>query len=385
LIVDDKGDQVTAAGMGRRGCRATQAGAQDLSPPRRPRSAGPQGDVSPPRRTRPERLPGTDASSPRRPRRRSPSVSPPDPPCRSKTTSGEPSRPHQPRPSPSPSRDPGPEGGDISPPRRRRRHDSPSPLRRRRRHDTPSPSPTRDGDPPKRGGQGTQDDRGAVAVAVVSESGKTASTRPKEDGLKTGAEFRAELEAQKDAKAHAWGEGAKDAGVTGQHAETVVRDRRGRKLEMLSEFLNQEAYKEGKAAKEAKEEYEWGRGKVQKEKDEDHRRELEDIKNAPFARYESDLKLERARKEEIRADDPMAAYMLQKQRDALAQEATRSGKVLKPEYKGPPPKPNRFNVRPGYRWDGIDRGNGFEARWFKRQSELVTKHERDRAWGMSDL
>lgn len=220
---------------------------------------------------------------------------------------------------------------------------------------------------------------------MVSESGKTASTRPKEDGLKTGAEFRAELEAQKDAKAHAWGEGAKDAGVTGQHAETVVRDRRGRKLEMLSEFLNQEAYKEGKAAKEAKEEYEWGRGKVQKEKDEDHRRELEDIKNAPFARYESDLKLERARKEEIRADDPMAAYMLQKQRDALAQEATRSGKVLKPEYKGPPPKPNRFNVRPGYRWDGIDRGNGFEARWFKRQSELVTKHERDRAWGMSDL
>lgn len=204
-------------------------------------------------------------------------------------------------------------------------------------------------------------------------------------GLKTGAEFRVELEAKKAAQAQAWAEGAKDAAMTGQHAETVVRDRRGRKLEMLSEFLNQEAFKEGKAAKEAKEEYEWGRGKVQKEKDEEHRKELEDIKNAPFARYENDPTLERARKAEIRADDPMAAYMLKKQKEAYVEAAARSGKVLKPEYKGPAPRPNRFNIRPGYRWDGIDRGNGFEGKWFKRQSELVHKKEKDRAWGMSDL
>jgi len=432
LVVDDKGDQVAfiAAASKKAAAAAAAAAAttRDISPPRRrPRHDSPSPDNSPPRR-RPQRSsPSPDASPPRRTRRQSPSPSPP------------------PRVAAA--------AQDASPPRRRKRHDSPSPPSRRRaaattagidedaspprqrkRHDSPSPSPSppararsgkdkddeEDASPPRQrrrhdsppsagdggaGGGGKDGGRGkekgdaspphrrrhdspspeARRKKKEEKGEKGGKEEKKEVGLKTGAEFRVELEAKKAAQAQEWAEGAKDQSMTGQNAETVVRDRRGRKLEMLSEFLNQEAFKEGKAAKKAKEEYEWGRGKVQKEKDEEHRKELEDIKNAPFARYENDPTLERARKAEIRTDDPMAAYMMKKQREATVEAAARSGKVLKPEYKGPAPRPNRFNIRPGYRWDGIDRGNGFEGKWFKRQSELVHKHQKDRAWGMSDL
>ena len=38
--------------------------------------------------------------------------------------------------------------------------------------------------------------------------------------------------------------------------------------------------------------------------------------------------------------------------------------------------PNRFNIEPGYRWDGVVRGTDFEKRWFERSNEMASKKTR---------
>lgn len=47
--------------------------------------------------------------------------------------------------------------------------------------------------------------------------------------------------------------------------------------------------------------------------------------------------------------------------------------------------PNRFGIRPGYRWDGVDRSNGYEKKWFTVQNTKKAELEESYKWSTEDM
>ncbi|POI18864.1 hypothetical protein CIB84_017392, partial [Bambusicola thoracicus] len=133
-----------------------------------------------------------------------------------------------------------------------------------------------------------------------------------------------------------------------RHTETIFRDKSGRKRDLVQERLEQKQKDEARSERE--EQYaQWGRGLAQGRQQQQNVEDAMKEMQKPLARYIDDEDLDRMLREQEREGDPMAEYI--KKRKAKENQE----KKEKPRYSGPAPPPNRFNIWPGHRWDGVDR------------------------------
>lgn len=177
-----------------------------------------------------------------------------------------------------------------------------------------------------------------------------------------------------------------DENLTGKNAKTVFRDRKTGKIRQMEQELKEkeEADRE-QAIKEAEKKAvynRWSKGIVQREDQiEKIESDLHEM-SKPLARYEDDADLEKLLREREREDDPMLKEIRKKREEEKAKEP---GHKVYPKYQGPPPPANRFKILPGYRWDGVNRSNGYEAKYFNRISDREAMQEEAYHWSVQDM
>ncbi|KAJ1365291.1 hypothetical protein KIN20_025547 [Parelaphostrongylus tenuis] len=148
-----------------------------------------------------------------------------------------------------------------------------------------------------------------------------------------------------------------DASISGRDAVTTLRQKQVRKGKDKPEDKERKE-REAKKQAELQEKYDlWNKGVAQTEKREQQLEEMARVAAEPLARMVDDEEMNKHLKEIVHEEDPMAPMLQSKKREA----AIDRGDLVYPTYQGECP-PNRFGIRPGYRWDGVDRSNGFEAK-----------------------
>jgi len=172
--------------------------------------------------------------------------------------------------------------------------------------------------------------------------------------------------------------------------ETIYRDATGRRIDVS--LRRAEIRKQQEAVEVAKKkEREDAMGDVQRRQKEERRQDLDDAKFMTLGRGADDEEMNERLKEVVRFDDPMREYMAQKQAEeggsgaweVEVRERAGAVKTKGKVYQGHAP-PNRYGILPGWRWDGVDRGNGFEKEWFQARSRSKRNEELSYQWAQDE-
>ncbi|PGH10729.1 hypothetical protein AJ79_05320 [Helicocarpus griseus UAMH5409] len=217
--------------------------------------------------------------------------------------------------------------------------------------------------------EGEQDDDGAPRM----ESGARA-------GLQSAAETAAMVAAQQRKREKESAAMKKAGAGRDAEGETIYRDASGRIINVAMKRAEAR-----RAAEEAKREEERAKealtGDVQRREREERKEMLREAKYMPLARGMEDEEMNRELRARERWNDPAAGFLTKTK--AAGGGGTGGGGRGRKVYTGPA-APNRYGIRPGHRWDGVDRGNGFEAQWFAARNRVQMREGLEYQWAMDE-
>lgn len=208
-------------------------------------------------------------------------------------------------------------------------------------------------------------------------------------GLQSAAAVTAQLE-QRQREEREQFEAEKRAGlVKAGEEETYYRDATGRRVDVS--MKRAEARRAAQDAEEAeRKKKEALKGEVQLEEARKRKEKLEEAKGMTLARTADDEELNREMKGQLRWNDPMARFLEAEDKPSggggggsRGGPASGSKVSRRPVYKGACP-PNRYGIKPGYRWDGVDRSNGFESERFKALNRRERNKDLSYQWQMDE-
>lgn len=268
---------------------------------------------------------------------------------------------------------------------RRRSSPSLSPTRMMNRRSSPSPSPKRNSRKspslsPERSSGRRRSSPSPDHNAEQQHGGGIKMSDGTSAGLQSAQAIKEQITAQREREMRSIAQSA----INPAEQQTVYRDTKtGKKVDLAARQQEMDVFSAQEAEKE-RQQKKWGQGLVQAKEAELQRKRLVEEKSRGLAVYADDQEHNDQLREKVRWGDTMAAHVSSTAgaSTAAAGGGKRGKRVM---YKGPPPAPNRYGILPGYRWDGVDRGNGFELKVHRaKHIQIETKKEYNR-WAMEDM
>ncbi|KNA17431.1 hypothetical protein SOVF_080000 [Spinacia oleracea] len=283
---------------------------------------------------------------------------------------------------------------DLSPPRqRRRRYDSPSPERRTKA----SNAEDSDMSPPRRRGQV----HGSVSPMPHKNSSVSGVRDSEMDDLFPPRRERRGSSKINDSRV------SEDLSPPRKSQKGIdkrvgrTNSVRGRSIEpdLSPPRKSKEQKKTGLiTGKDEEKKLEWGKGLAQKREAEARLLELELEKEKPFARSRDDPELDIMMKDRPRWGDPMLHLVKKKQSDLVLsdlgdnEKMKESGFIIpqdRPSHswlnRGVDYEPNRYGIKPGRHWDGVNRSTGYEKQLVKRTNEKRATEREAYLWSVADM